>query len=338
MNQLNQGESSGGLPLKRRRGRPRKDPSSKHAEAAHPPAPGFEGVRDYQPPQRSEGREGPDPMVGQTVTGVVESTFDAGYLLNVRIGSSTSNLRGLVFKPGYFMPVTAENDVAPHLQMIGRNDIRAPVSNQGWSPGQGLAIQPVGPRPQKRKYRRKAAAPSVTPPVGVRGTLVPVVLEPVHRVPASNQMPPNAPQTGQLMAFGDKDVHMVEPLAMLPPDQSIPVGQIFLGTQPLSHHQASVQNEQLNEVTIEFGQGEKIEEPMESTETDNTDLSETSDTQIDSGKEAVAEDSGVVWKQETGNSEEAPFSTELLPTDSAPKPLFNYGTGRMTELLQVKQK
>lgn len=344
MNQYGQGESSSGLsvhPLKRRRGRPRKDPTLKHAQAARVP-PGFEGVKEYLP-QRTDRTEGVDSMVGQAVSGVVEATFDAGYLLTVRIGNSTTNLRGVVFKPGHYIPVTAENDVAPHLQMIRRNDVHLPAENQGWSRHQKLAIQTGSLVPSKRKYGSPQAAPSV-PPVGVRGTVVPVVLQPVNfpnGLPTSNQMPSDTSRTPHLMAFGDKDVHMVEPLSMLPPDRSIPVSQIFLGTQPHTSHQVSQgteQNEPFNEGTSAVGQGEKVT-PIESTDIDNPGSSETSDTQTDSGKETLkssAEDSGIVSKQETGNTNE-PFSTESLQGASITKPFFNYGTGRMTELLQVTQ-
>ncbi|KAH6764361.1 hypothetical protein C2S51_015610 [Perilla frutescens var. frutescens] len=347
MNQFNQGESSSGLsihPLKRKRGRPRKDPSLKRAQAAHVP-PGFEGVKEYTP-QRADRTDGVNSMVGQAVSGVVEATFDAGYLLTVRIGNSTTKLRGVVFKPGHYAPVTAENDVAPHLQMIRRNDVQLPGENQGWSRRQKLAIQTGALVPSKRKCGTPQAAPSV-PPVGVRGTVVPVVLQPVNLqngVPNSNQVPSDASRPPHVMSFGDKDVHMVEPLSMLPPDRSIPVSQLFLGTQPHTRHQVSQGTEQnankpINKGTSEVMQGEKVN-PTESTENDNTGSSETSDTQTDSGKEenkSSPEDSGIVSKQDTGNTDE-PFSTEPAQSASLTKPFINYGAGRMTELLQAVQE
>ncbi|PIN26910.1 hypothetical protein CDL12_00336 [Handroanthus impetiginosus] len=347
MNQVNQGESSTGLSLhslKRRRGRPRKDPSLKRAGTVHVP-PGFEGVKEHLP-QRGDRTGGIDCMVGQAVTGVIEATFDAGYLIAVRIGNSTTNLRGVVFKPGHFVPVTAENDVAPHLQMIRRNEVNLPSKNQGSSRRQKLAIQTANMVPSKRRYASPKTAPSV-PPVGVRGTIVPVVLQPVNisnRMPTSNQIPSDASRPAHLMAFGDKDVHMVEPLAVLPPDRSIPVNQIFLGTQSHTNHQVSQgseqnDNEPFNEGTSEAGQGESIK-PMESTDVDDAGSSETSDTQTESSKEALKsspEDSGVVSKQETSHASQ-PFSTESLHSVSVTKPFFNYGTGRMTELLQALQE
>lgn len=347
MNQQNQGESSSGLsihPLKRRRGRPRKDPSLKHAPAAHVP-PGFEGVKEYTP-QRVDRTDGVNIVVGQAVSGVVEAIFDDGYLLAVTIGNSTTKLRGLVFKPGHCAPVTAENDVAPHLPMIRRNDVQFPGENHGSSRRQKLAIQTGALVPSKRKSGTPQAAPSV-PPVSVRGTVVPVVLQPVNSpngVPNSNQMPSDASRTPHVMSFGDKDVHMVEPLSMLPPDRSIPVSQLFLGAQPHTRHQVSQGTEQndntpFNGGTSEVGQGEKVN-PTESTENENTGSSETSDTQTDSGKEVTKsspEDSGIVSKQDTGNTNE-PFSTESVQSASLTKPFFSYGAGRMTELLQAVQE
>ncbi|KAL2247623.1 uncharacterized protein LOC105176693 [Sesamum indicum] len=338
MDQVYHGESSGGLsahPIKRKRGRPRKDPSLKRTGTARVP-PGFEGVKEHLP-QRADRTDGMDSMVGQAVTGVVEASFDAGYLLSVRIGNSNTNLRGVVFKPGHFIPVTAENDVAPHLQMIRRNDVNFPAEKQGWSRRQKLAMVPV-----KRKYASPKISPSV-PPVGVRGTVVPVVLQPVNfpsGVPTPNQMPSDASRMANLMSFGDKDVHMVEPLSMLPPDRSIPVNQIFLGTQQQTSHQVSQGSEQNDsEPFDEVGQVKKGK-PTESTDVDNLGSSETSDVQTENGKEAPkssTEDSGNISKPETDNTNE-PMSTESFQTASVSKPFFSYGPGRMTELLQALQE
>ncbi|KAJ0809898.1 hypothetical protein HanPI659440_Chr01g0020511 [Helianthus annuus] len=85
-------------------------------------------------------------MVGQTVTGVVEATFDAGYLLAVRIGNSKITLRGAVFKPGHTAPVTPENDVAPHVEMIKRTEIPFPTE-----------LQPKRRRKRRSKEKKYAA-------------------------------------------------------------------------------------------------------------------------------------------------------------------------------------
>ncbi|BAU02660.1 uncharacterized protein HKW66_Vig0121850 [Vigna angularis] len=68
-------------------------------------------------------------MVGKLVSGVIEGTFNAGYLLNVKVANTDAVLRGLVFVPGHFSPVSVENDVAPHVKMIKRKEIHIPVVN-----------------------------------------------------------------------------------------------------------------------------------------------------------------------------------------------------------------
>ncbi|KAL6544467.1 hypothetical protein OROMI_023329 [Orobanche minor] len=334
---MNQGETSSGPsihPLKRRRGRPPKDPNLKRPAPIHIP-PDLDGVKHYLP-LRSDRTASPQSLVGQSVSGVVEATLDAGYLLNVRIGNSPTNFRGIVFKPGHYVPVTAENDVAPHLQMIKRNDLYAPTAGN-------LTIQMVPP--PKRKYKSRRAAPSpVVPPVGVRGNVVPVVLQPVNNfpngLPNSNQPPP---RTGQVLDFGDKDVHMVEPLSMFPSDRSIPAGQIFLGGQPHASHRVSRQaSDHKNEKGL-FN-GENVKTTMESSDVENGGSSETSDSLNENGKECLKSptgesDSGTfVSTQETGNHNEQ-FLTEASGNVSViTKPVFSSGPGRMTELLQAVEE
>ncbi|KAK4439803.1 hypothetical protein Salat_0315200 [Sesamum alatum] len=332
MNIVTQGESSAGpsvQPAKRRRGRPRKDASQRNTEAAHLP-PDFQGVKEYLPPKADRTME-VECMVGQAVTGVVEATFDAGYLLNVRIGNSNTNLRGVVFKPGHYVPITAENDVAPHVQMVRRNDLHFSAEKHSSSCGKKHAFQTTAMVPSKRKYAPPKTAPSA-PPVGVRGSTVPMVLQPV-----------DSPGL-QTSDHDDKDVHMAEPLSMLPPDQSIPVGLTSLAAQPHPSHQVAPGSKQDNDgsfdkSTAEVGQ-EEIPKPMTSTDIDTPGSSQASDIKIEVVKEALkssAEDSGIVSKQEIEYTTE-PLSTEALQAASVMEPLFNYGTGRMTELLQALQE
>ncbi|XP_073026673.1 uncharacterized protein [Primulina eburnea] len=344
MNQVNQGEGSV-VPfahqVKKRRGRPRKDTNLKHARAAHAP-PGFEVKQEYHP-QRAY-KTNADSMVGQAVTGVVEATFDTGYLLALRIGNSNTNFRGVVFKPGHYAPITAETVVAPHLQMIKRNDVRLPHDHQSWSRIQKLSIQTTGLVPSKLKYPSPVTAPLI-PPVGARGTVVPVVLQPVNRsngFSGSNQMPSVTSRVPHVMAFGNKDDHVVESSAMLPQDQSILASQIFVTTQSNSSLQVPKGSEKndnvssLNEGIPVAGHGEEGK-PMKSTDVISPDLSQSTDSQVESDSEAWVsspENSGMVSNQETGNSNE-PFLTESLQTTFVAKPLFTYGSGRMTELLKA---
>ncbi|KAI4306094.1 hypothetical protein L6164_029402 [Bauhinia variegata] len=141
-NQNNNPESSGDTPLKRKRGRPRKYPRADLEESPyaskdqnmiqnrvigeHARAPsGFGAVNGNQPHQREE-NDSDGAMVGQAVSGVIEAVFDAGYLLCVKVENSDTILRGLVFKPGSYVPITAQNDVAPGVPMIQRNAVPFP--------------------------------------------------------------------------------------------------------------------------------------------------------------------------------------------------------------------
>ncbi|KAF8045200.1 hypothetical protein N665_5422s0002 [Sinapis alba] len=93
---------SGDVIVKRKPGRPRK-----HLK-----------LDTTEKPRHSQDDEA---MVGQHVTGVIEATFEAGFLLSVKLGNSDTVLRGVVFRPGRCEPVSVDNDIAPHVPMITRN-------------------------------------------------------------------------------------------------------------------------------------------------------------------------------------------------------------------------
>ncbi|KAL5077510.1 hypothetical protein RYX36_016494 [Vicia faba] len=142
-NQNNTPDGSGDVPQKRKRGRPRKYPRPDSAESSYMQLsqnrkqtpiraehaavpPGFQTVNGNKHLQRGLESELNDAAVGQVVSGVIEAIFDAGYLLSVRVGNSDTTLRGLVFKTGRFVPVSPENDVAPGVPMIQRNEVPFP--------------------------------------------------------------------------------------------------------------------------------------------------------------------------------------------------------------------
>ncbi|MCI09815.1 AT hook motif-containing protein, partial [Trifolium medium] len=144
-NQNNTPDGSGDVPMKRKRGRPRKYPRPDSEESSYmllnqsrkqtpvrveqaPIPSGFQAVNGNQHLQSSQESESNsnNAMVGQVVTGVIEAVFDAGFLLSVRVGNSDTILKGLVFKSGHFVPVCPENDVAPGVPMIQRNEVPFP--------------------------------------------------------------------------------------------------------------------------------------------------------------------------------------------------------------------
>ncbi|KAL4628402.1 hypothetical protein ACB092_05G236000 [Castanea dentata] len=131
MNEQSQNTSSlspADIPMKRKRGRPRKDESLSSSKKK-PTTPEPDSIKKNKESASTSGGGVNDVMVGQMVTGVIEGSFDAGYLLNVKLGDTDTLLRGVVFLPGRFTPISAANDVAPHVKMYNRKDIPIPVFN-----------------------------------------------------------------------------------------------------------------------------------------------------------------------------------------------------------------
>ncbi|KAJ8534859.1 hypothetical protein K7X08_016587 [Anisodus acutangulus] len=128
------------LPAKRRRGRPRKDGGfAKRGNLQSPVmAPPVSEMS-----QKDGGVIGGSNVVGQMVSGVVDGCFDAGYFISVRVGNSGTTLRGLVFQPGRFAPITPANDVAPLAIMYHRNQVAQP----NVAPGQVLSSKPMSSGP-----------------------------------------------------------------------------------------------------------------------------------------------------------------------------------------------
>ncbi|KAG6394073.1 hypothetical protein SASPL_144652 [Salvia splendens] len=95
---------------KRKRGRPRKD--SNLCSASTLPSPEYstlmrnhtanQSIYPTPPAPAADPDKNPtiadDPMVGSAVYGVVEGSFDAGYLISIRIGNSLTPFRGLKSK------------------------------------------------------------------------------------------------------------------------------------------------------------------------------------------------------------------------------------------------
>lgn len=120
------------VPPKRKQGRPRKNPL---------PVPGENNIV----PHKSDGR-GRKPrrkksditwpavvdsdFIGKQVHGVLDGSFDAGYLLTVRIGDSQTVLRGVVFEPSLCVPISKSNDIAPNVNLVRRNEQIVPPMHQ----------------------------------------------------------------------------------------------------------------------------------------------------------------------------------------------------------------
>ncbi|KAG9146740.1 hypothetical protein Leryth_005071 [Lithospermum erythrorhizon] len=336
-----------GLPSKRRRGRPKKDHSANRLAITRVP-PGFGRPKEKLPQCGHPTNVPNDRIVGQTVTAVVDAAFDAGYLLSVRIGNSI--FRGVVFKPGHIAPVTVENDVAPHVQAIRRNDIHVPANNglgnstvQNGSPSinqwLGREHRTTGTTTTTKGKYASPSAPSVFP-VGARGTLVPVVLQPASM---SNDFTPTPQLTPSSSGdLGVDGVYTVEPLAMFPSVSSYrtPVGQNQALPSQTHVNQQGAQAGALNGNVTSVGATMTNEEEVKQLQ------SPLSLVQDDPAKEP--QDSPPPSEIHDCNLNESNMSHghasqhvhPSLPEQSitVSQPLGRYPTGRMTDLLLALQE
>ncbi|KAG5614059.1 hypothetical protein H5410_013883 [Solanum commersonii] len=124
------------LPAKRRRGRPRKDEGpAKRVILQTPTTPAPEIMR-----QKDITTD--ESMLGQSVSGVIDGTFDAGYFLSVKLGNNATTLRGLIFEPGRFSPITAANDIAPQVKMHHRSQVITLQDQENGSTNEQLNVSP----------------------------------------------------------------------------------------------------------------------------------------------------------------------------------------------------
>ncbi|KAL9268859.1 METABOLIC NETWORK MODULATOR 1-like protein [Drosera capensis] len=234
---MNVGNRYGSTPIKKRRGRPKKyetpgrmsdgsqgGPSQFHGHRTHLPT-GAHGSQSHQ-----EDAAGDVSILGVSVTGVIEGSFDDGYILSVQIGNSETPLRGVIFKPGHYLPVTAELDVAPHVQMIKRKEVpfpstsSAPMHRAGRR-GRARDSYPLSlPIPSNQLVAYKGKEVSIVPaqlppPTGWRGTVVPVILKPVgspNGVLPSFEAPPITSRPAHLATSKAKQVELTSPRDGMP--------------------------------------------------------------------------------------------------------------------------
>ncbi|XWS27847.1 hypothetical protein CRYUN_Cryun25bG0014900 [Craigia yunnanensis] len=373
--QENNPDTSADALLKRKRGRPRKYPkynlnqgenaqtprnqNPNRAENAHIP-PGFEGVNGNQPCQANPSNDANDVMVGQAVYGVIEAAFDAGYLLTVIVGNSDTTLRGVVFKPGHYVPVSEENDVAPNVQMIRRNEIPFPRErnelhidshrNGIVHPFNEPAVANQVPRARasnlggpKRKHVQSMATQSSSPLMS-RGNVVPVVLQPAS-LPNGELV---ASQPAHLVASKGKHVSEAANASNggTPTNQMLTVGNQIFPTQPQSSNHIVPKGIQRENVSYNQSPTEVLQEtetksmtgmPFEKLLTEVMKRIQVPRQPMDA--------QGLSFKDSEHNLEEdQPLSPEPLqaiqPAHSSCvfKPLENFRTGKMTELLQAVQE
>ncbi|XP_043807488.1 uncharacterized protein LOC110602414 isoform X5 [Manihot esculenta] len=338
-NQGNHPDISAIIPMKRKRGRPRKYPrpilghgrdvhasvdlNPNHGSSSHVP-PGFVGVNGNQPCQVDRANFASDAMVGQIVHGVIEAAFDAGYLLSVRVSNSETTLRGVVFKPGRFVPVSTDNDVAPGVQMIRRNEIPLPQENyaQVHTPrsrernGTVHTAQPV-----TSKGKQVPSIASQTPVIS-RGNVVPVVLQPVD-LSNGNASEPSSIATQPADAVASKGKQVLD--AAHPLNGSTPTNQVQAVENQLLHFQSQDKYQSMPSGTQkEPGVNQNLAQAQQEAEAQSMKLPE--DDVDDTNQPLSVEPLQSV--QPVLHNHPAVVS----------RTLDNYRTGKMTELLQVLQE
>uniref|UniRef100_A0A2P2L4W1 Uncharacterized protein LOC105632949 isoform X2 n=1 Tax=Rhizophora mucronata TaxID=61149 RepID=A0A2P2L4W1_RHIMU len=365
MSEANQGNNPDALailPAKRRRGRPRKyprpdldqgwnshiprDQNPSRVEHVRAPAPAG-SVNGNQPRQFDPITDANEFMVGQVVNGVIEAAFDAGYLLSVRVGNSETILRGIVFRPGHYVPVSADNDVAPGIQMIRRNEIPLPRDTFTRVHGHNSRSRDrngtvntarAGNSVSSRGKQVPEMAPQTASSGVSKGNVVPVVLQPVNLsngLAVSGEQTSVANQVAHLPASKGKQVlnaaHSVNNAT--PANQEQAVANQVLHIQSQNSHQlmpSGMQGMPFGKLLTEVIK--KTQAPSHSTETS---------TSSSVGKLSAKDSDHTVEDDVDGTDE--PLSVEPLQTlqpsfhNHPPiisRPVENYRTGKMTELLQ----
>ncbi|KAF2288755.1 hypothetical protein GH714_012251 [Hevea brasiliensis] len=366
-NQGNHPDESAIILVKRKRGRPRKhprpnlghgsdvhasmNPNPNHGESSHVP-PGFVGVNGDQPHQVDSANDATDVMVGQVVHGVIEAAFDAGYLLTVSVGNSETTLRGVVFKSGRYVPVSTDNDVAPGVQMIRRNEIPIPRDRNG------IVHTARAANPITSEGKQVPSMANQTPVIS-RGNVVPVLLQPVD-LSNGNASGPSSAATQPTDAVAFKGKRVLD--AAHPSNGSTPTNQVLAVETQLLHFQSqndhqlmssSIQKEASVNQNLAAAQQyaeaksmklpgmpfekllteviKRTQVPSQSTKTDNG-----------SAVNLPAKDSGLAAEDDISDTDQ-PLSVEPLQSVQpalhnhpavVSRPLVNYRTAKMTELLQ----
>ncbi|XVF34006.1 hypothetical protein REPUB_Repub18cG0020100 [Reevesia pubescens] len=378
--QENNPDASEDVLLKRKRGRPRKHPKHNlnQGENAHTPRnqnvnhaentripPGFEGVNGNQPRQANPIN---DVMVGQAVYGVIEAAFDAGYLLTVRVRHSDTTLRGVVFKPGHYVPVSAENDVAPNAPMIRRTEIPFPrerneqrVNSHRNGTAHSFnepAVANQVPRARasnlggpKNKHVQLVAIESASPLMS-RGNVVPVVLQPAclsNSGSVANQPSLVADQPAHLVASKGKQVSEAADTSNegTSTNQMPAAGNQIFPTQPQSSNHTIPKGIQSETASYNQPPTESLQEteansmtgmPFEKLLTEVMKRIQVPPQPLEAqGGNFSVKDSGHNLK------DDQPLSIEPLQAiqpahSSVLKPLEIFRTGKMTELLQAVQE
>ena len=53
---------------------------------------------------------------------VVDGSFDASYMLTIRVGETNTILEGIISELGLSVPISEANDIAPNVKLIKRDE------------------------------------------------------------------------------------------------------------------------------------------------------------------------------------------------------------------------
>ncbi|XP_044473147.1 uncharacterized protein LOC123201633 isoform X2 [Mangifera indica] len=355
-------DPSANFPIKRKRGRPRKFPrlyngdnafrrdrNVNRRDNAHKP-PRFESVNGNHSRQVDSNNDMNDAMVGQAVRGVIDAAFDAGYLLTVKVGNTETTLRGVVFKPGHYVPVSADNDVAPDVQMVQRNQIPFPADSHNHAHGDNrqsrerrelhvnsYRIGTTNLGTSKSKQTTSAAGQTSRSVIPM-DKIVPVVLQPVNLSNGGGAGLPTSVATQapcSEVSKGKQVMETVHPSNGLTPSNQVQTA----GNQPV---QAQNNNQVLNQPLVEVLHEvetklmkmpgmpfEKLVEVIQQIQAPSLSVETQTRNETD----------------ETGNTDQALSIEPLQAVQPNPnahsaflsKPFENFRTGKMTELLLCRK-
>eukprot|EP00252_Welwitschia_mirabilis_P017108 TRINITY_DN379_c0_g1_i2.p1 TRINITY_DN379_c0_g1~~TRINITY_DN379_c0_g1_i2.p1 ORF type:complete len:257 (+),score=55.90 TRINITY_DN379_c0_g1_i2:450-1220(+) len=240
-------ESAQLIPPKRKRGRPRKN---------HALFPGDKALV----PQRVEGKRKPrrkkmdssgasftdNAYVGQTVHGVLDGSFDAGYLVTVRVGNTDTVLRGVVFEPRLSVPISRMNDIAPNVKLTRReeNIVLPPgpsLSTQG--PNFACATTPSTPLPSLPLSLPAGTSQQTSTPLAVQAAAAPVADIPKQAcsvLAPSNGFSQKADGTHSLQTTEGSSLKAPESLSLMPQLKPTVTDPNLLPEQPVHIQGGSV--------------------------------------------------------------------------------------------------
>ncbi|CAL1354241.1 unnamed protein product [Linum trigynum] len=346
----NPNASSAIVPVKRRRGRPRKHPKVDHLDHSRTSHSNFSSGGGVNGSHQPNSVNNNDIMLGQPVVGVIEAVFDAGYLLSVRIGNSGTNLKGVVFKPGHYIPVSAENDIAPDVRMIPRNEfpipreVNTPIRRRRYRTRERNGTSRVTPRAVASSgnqvlplITQTAASPGIS-----RGNVVPVVLHPVTTV--SNGVAINTSEPSSVAMAP----HLMTAISKGKGVPNVAADPLLSGPSSFAQQLAEAEKQAQTSFVYNSSTTTKPQHDAGGKCTQSAAGSGLAMGDDEEEEDEYQEDDDDEDDEEDDDDTDQPLTVEPLrsiqpnlnnpPADVSAQHMGSYMTGKMTELLQVVQK